>query len=298
MRLKGAVSMPTKDRFGLSAWIEESIKAFVKSSENSLRTGESEPAWDTPLVGFSRGDDPVFEEIKLAIGPFYWTPLDIFRQTFPELRITSDQLTVIAWVLPQTKATKSDNRKETKYGSERWARSRKFGEEFNVRLRRHTVTLLTEAGFEAVSPQLSPLWNTKESPRFGLSSTWSERHAAYACGLGTFGLCDGLITPAGKAMRCGSVVARFSTPPISRPYNDHREYCLFYANGTCGKCISRCPAGAVSTKGHDKVKCQNYLEMVVSKHARDVYGLEAYGCGLCQTKVPCESRIPTTRKKG
>ncbi len=289
--------MPTKDRFGLCAWIEESIRAFAKSSDNSLRTNGNEPAWDTPLVGFSRGDDPVYEDIKAAIGPFYWTPLDIFRQTFPELRIMSDQLTVIAWVLPQTKATRMDNRKETKYASERWLRSRKFGEDFNVKLRRHIVSLLTEAGFEAVSPQISPFWSVKESPQSGLSSTWSERHTAYACGLGTFGLCDGLITPVGKAVRCGSVVARFATPPVSRPYSGHHEYCLFFSNGTCGKCIARCPAGAVTAKGHDKVKCQSYLETVTSKQAREVYGLEAYGCGLCQTKVPCESRIPTARKK-
>jgi epoxyqueuosine reductase len=289
--------MPTKDRFGLSAWIEESIRTFVKSSENSLRTKENEPAWEMPLVGFSRGDDPVYGEIKASIGAFYWTPMDLFRETFPDLRITPDQLTVIAWVLPQTKATKTDNRKETRYPSERWVRSRKFGEEFNSKLRAYVVGLLSDAGFEAVSPQMSLLWGERESERFGQSSTWSERHAAYASGLGTFGLCDGLITPVGKAMRCGSVVARFSTPPTSRPYTDHHEYCLFFSNGTCGKCIGRCPAGAITANGHDKVKCRHYLGTVTSKQARDLYGLEAYGCGLCQTKVPCESRIPTVKKK-
>jgi epoxyqueuosine reductase len=295
--MKGAVFMTTKDRFGLSAWIEESVRAFVKSSENSLRTREDEPAWEMPLVGFSRGDDPIYPEIKASIGDFYWTPMDVFRLTFPDLRITADQLTVIAWVLPQTKATKTDNRKETEYASERWVRSRKFGEEFNAKLRIHMVGLLTDAGFQAVSPQMSPRWSTKESERFGLSSTWSERHAAHASGLGTFGLCDGLITPVGKAMRCGSVVARFSTPPTARPYDNHREYCLFFSTGTCGKCISRCPAGAITASGHDKIKCQNYLETVTSKKAKELYGLEAYGCGLCQTKVPCESRIPTIKRK-
>jgi epoxyqueuosine reductase len=288
--------MPTKDRFGLSAWIEESIRAFVKSSENNLHVNENEPAWDMPVVGFSRGDDPIYSDIKASIGNFYWTPLDVFRQTFPELRITSDQLTVIAWVLPQTKATKTDNRKEARYGSERWVKSRKYGEEFNVKLRNHVVGLLRDAGFEAVAPQLSPFWLMKESES-GLTSTWSERHTAFASGLGTFGLCDGLITPVGKAMRCGSVVARFATPPTSRPYTDHHEYCLFFATGSCGKCINRCPAGAISSKGHDKVKCRDYLEQVIVKKAKELYGLESYGCGLCQTKVPCESRIPTLKRK-
>lgn len=288
--------MPTKDRFGLSAWIEESIRAFAKSSENNLRMSESEPCWEMPIVGFSRGDDPIYADIKASIGSFYCTPLDVFRQAFPELRITPDQLTVIAWVLPQTKATKTDNRKETKYGSERWMKSRKYGEEFNVKLRTHVVGLLKDAGFEAVAPQLSPSWSQKETES-GLTSTWSERHAAFASGLGTFGLCDGLITPVGKAMRCGSVVARFSTPATSRPYTGHHDYCLFFATGSCGKCINRCPAGAISTKGHDKIKCREYLEQVIAKKSKEMYGIESYGCGLCQTKVPCESRIPTQKKK-
>jgi epoxyqueuosine reductase len=290
--------MPVKDRFGLAAWVEESIKAFVKNSpENSLRNGENEPAWDAPLVGFSRGDDPLYAQIKESVGSFYCTPLDIFHQAFPDLQITADQLTVVAWILPQTKVTKADNRKESKYGAERWVRARKYGEEFNVMVRSHVTAFLTEAGYPAVAPQSSPSWAIKQSERYGLSSTWSERHAAYVSGLGTFGLCDGLITPVGKAVRCGSVVARFATPATPRPYGDYREYCLFFSGGACGKCITRCPAGALSPDGHDKIKCQEYLEKVIAKHAKESYGVEGYGCGLCQTKVPCESRIPATKRK-
>ena len=56
-------------------------------------------------------------------------------------------------------------------------------------------------------------------------SNWSERHAAYAAGLGTFGLCDGLITQVGKAVRVGSVVAQVAVPASKRPYGDHQAYC-------------------------------------------------------------------------
>ena len=38
------------------------------------------------------------------------------------------------------------------------------------------------------------------SEKYAYASTWSERHAAYAAGLGTFGLSDGLITAAGQGM--------------------------------------------------------------------------------------------------
>ena len=110
----------------------------------------------------------------------------------------------------------------------------------------HVVKSLKQQGYEAVAPMLLPQWQTKDSDRFVFSSMWSERHAAYAAGLGTFGLCDGLITPKGKAMRVGSVVARIPIPPTVRPYTDHHAYCLYFTAGTCRKCVERCPVGAIT----------------------------------------------------
>ena len=52
--------MPTKDRFSLSAWVEESIRDFAKSPANNLGGTHDEPAFDVPLVGFSGGDDPLY----------------------------------------------------------------------------------------------------------------------------------------------------------------------------------------------------------------------------------------------
>ena len=193
-------------------WITDCIVQFTGTAENTLKNAENEPAWEKPLVGFARGDDPLWEEFKRDIGPFYLTPLEIFATAFPSIKIAPEELTVIAWILPQTEQTKSDHRKEKAFPSERWSRSRKYGEEFNVKLRAHLVETLKNAGYEAVAPQFSPLWKMAQSEKYGLSSAWSERHAAYVSGLGTFGLCDGLITPLGKAMRCGSVIARLSCP--------------------------------------------------------------------------------------
>jgi len=199
---------------------------------------------------------------------------------------------VISWILPQTEKTKDDLRKETTYPSESWARARIFGEEVNVKLRQHVVNTLQASGIEAVAPVLSSQWSMKTSDRYGFASTWSERHAAHASGLGTFGLCDGLITPRGKAMRCGSVIARMQIPPTPRPYQNHRAYCLFFSQGICGKCISRCPAEALSKSGHDKMKCKNYVDLTRS-YVASRFGFEGYGCGFCQTGVPCESKIPS-----
>ena len=274
-------------------WLERIIRDFIESPENTLQNPCHERAWDQPLVGFARGDDPIFQKFKEVVEEYHWTPVEIFEKTFPGTDPRPDELTVISWILPQTEATKRDNRKETVMPSERWARARIFGEEVNVKLRRHVVAALQAAGYPAVAPMLSPHWERKSSSRFVFSSTWSERHAAYAAGLGTFGLCDGLITPVGKAHRCGSVVAKISIPPTVRPYQDHRAYCLFFANGTCGKCIDRCPAGAITKEGgHDKIKCINHLHPKTDDYILAHYGFKGYGCGLCQTDVPCESTNP------
>ncbi len=275
------------------------IQEFIAySPENTLKNPENEKAFEDPLVGFSRGDDPLYEAYKEHVGPFHWTPREIFNRTFPEINVTSGELTVICWILPQTRPTKADNRKQTVYPSERWARGRIFGEEVNNRLRKHVVDTLQAEGYEALAPMLSPHWARKKTERYGgFSSTWSERHAAYACGLGTFGLCDGLITPRGKAMRTGSVVARIRIPPTPRPYTHHQEYCLFFTTGNCGKCIERCPVGAITREGHDKGKCYKHLHRATEDFVKSHYGFDGYGCGLCQTAVPCESGIPTRSQR-
>ncbi|MCF8106898.1 MAG: 4Fe-4S ferredoxin [Desulfohalobiaceae bacterium] len=274
-------------------WIEEEVRAFVSSSrENSLRSGRPEPAFAEPLLGIARGDDPLFQDFKDHVGEFHWTPVEAFGLAFPGEEIRGEDLSVISWVLPQTSQTKDDNRRQTRYPAERWARARIYGERFNVALREHVVRTLSKEGHQALAPMLLSQWQWRDSTRYGFASTWSERHAAFAAGLGTFGLCAGLITPAGKAMRLGSVIARLRLEPSPRPYSDHRQYCLFYSQGTCGKCMDRCPVGAITRQGKDKNRCVNHLRPGTSEYVKANFGFDGYGCGLCQTGVPCESKIP------
>ena len=275
------------------------IVSYLADGEvNRLGGDFGEPAWDKPLVGYSRGDDVLYDDFKEAVDPSHWTPAEAFVLAFPDSPAEAGELTVISWVLPQTKATKQDNRKETVYPSERWVRSRVTGESINEGLRRKLVQELEKVGIQALAPTLLPDWKTVPSERFGLASVWSERHAAYASGLGTFGLSEGLITERGKAHRVGSVIARMSLPATPRPYRDHYEYCLFYGkDGSCSGCIDRCPVGAITVKGHDKMRCLHHTATVCRDYAHLQFRIEGgYGCGLCQTGVPCESRIPGRRK--
>jgi len=275
--------------------ITQIIEDFIRTSpENSLKNQANEAAWEEALVGFASGSDPIFQEYKTHIGDFHFTPEEIFNLTFEEDPATSDELTVIAWVLPQREITKADNRSEDFYPSERWVRARFPGEDFNVLLRKHVVEQLQKEDIPAVAPMLSPQWKIAMSPRFGLASRWSERHAAFASGLGTFGLCDGLITEKGKAHRVGSVVARLRVAPTPRPYTDHRQYCLFFHDGSCLACAERCPVGAITENGHNKKLCWDHAAVTCAEYAKKRFGFDGYGCGLCQTAVPCESGIPSS----
>jgi ferredoxin len=255
--------------------------------------------WEEPLVGFASGMDPLFFEYKTQIGPFHLTPREVMSAALKEkgrglLFTEIEQISVISWVLPASEDTRKSNRFEKQFPSRLWAYTRDFGEACNSALKKHVVTFLEGLGHVAVAPTLSPTFQHFRDEKVGWASSWSERHIAYACGLGTFSLNDGLITPKGMAVRFGSVVTLLKLTPSEKRYRHYRENCLQFRNEKCGKCIKRCPAGAITEKGHDKDKCHEYVSSEALKAKRSGYGLQnpPPSCGLCQTDVPCECEIP------
>jgi epoxyqueuosine reductase QueG len=218
--------------------------------------------------------------------------------------VDPSELRVIAWILPQTKATRDEHRAGKNRPARRWSEARHYGEKFNEHLRRSVVAGLADMGLDAVAPVLLPEWGRHLSEGWSFASNWSERHAAFVCGLGTFGLSDGLITARGKAVRVGSVVVRpgqgLDLPVTPRPYgDDHHAYCLFYSTGKCRVCAKRCPAGAISERGHDKPACKAHIRGVMRPYVEaEQLGFGVNSCGLCQVGVPCEARIPKAGPKG
>ena len=273
----------------MNEFIANEICRFVREESGNCFPGSTQRYFDEPLVGFAAADDPLFAQYKSVIGSFHLTPLELARSGQPS---PWTPRTVISWVLPISEKTRRSNRDETLYPSRDWARTRQHGEAFNASLRRHLVAFLQQSGYHALAPQLHPDWQEYGSTPVGVASSWSERHAAYAAGLGTFSLNDALITPRGIAHRLGSVITDLAAAPSPRPYADHRANCLWYRNGTCGACIGRCPVGALSKEGHDKTICREHVYGTIPRMVAEQFGVTCTGCGLCQTKVPCESAIP------
>jgi len=287
-------------------FIEDAVRLFVRESvANRLADFGGAPIFEEPLIGFADGDDPLFGEFKKVVSEEHLLPREILarhlQETLNRPDVHPDSVSVISFVLPVNRETLRTNASEKEGPSLRWNHTRWKGQDFILALSANLAALLQTMGVYALVPELSSDFKMMMIAD-GFTSTWSQRHIAYAAGLGTFSLNEGFITARGMAMRLGSVVAGMKLKPSARPYQHFRANCLFYAGGKCGKCISRCPGGAITEHGHDKLKCFEVLYKMQApwlngEHGPGYIGKYA-GCGLCQTGVPCADRIPVKETAG
>lgn len=252
-----------------------------------------EPLYDRPLVGIAKGDDSYYEFLKEHIGSFHWNPQEVFRLKYPE-GTEGENLRVVSMVFPQTAKTISAQTAETKCPSREWIVSRGEWEPLMKEFSGKLVAQLESAGIRSVSVDLQPEFSTARSEKLGIASKWSHRHSAYLAGLGTFGLSEGFISERGKAVRISSLIIEAPLTLTERPYEDYREWCLYFRDGSCGICMKRCPVDAITAEGHDKEECDSYEEYFAANFwPEDIHrGSYILGCGLCQAGVPCQSKRP------
>lgn len=256
------------------------------------------PMYTEPIFAVADAHDPLFEYMKKdgVIGPHYLTP----EEWLPGAQ------SVISFFLPFTEQVRNSNRRYGSHPSSEWQHARIEGEISIVQWKRHMVQMLIDAGAEAMLPSDDSRFKVWEP----VSSNWSERHAAFIAGLGTFGLSKGLITRKGMSGRFGSIITTARLEPDVRPYTDVYEYC-----SKCGACAVRCPAQAIRTDvdpDHAKNQqvCGDFLQPLkdLSAGGGDTRPEEDirtgyvppmqrvhFGCGKCQVAVPCETGIPARK---
>ena len=283
--------------------IEDIIINLQRTSElNKLVRLDNGFIYDEPLAAAADGYDPLFARYKTIIGEYHLTPEELIahKAKTAALPFKAGELSVICWALPFTKHIKRSNAVKEVWPSIKWGHAYDTGEAFNNLVRHVLEEHFARQGVLAVAPVASTIWRRIEDLPGGHTSNWSERHALYAAGLGTFSINDGFITEKGMAMRCGSIVVNKAFPVTERRHVDHRGNCLFTAKGICGKCMERCPAFAITAEGHDKVRCRRYRDKLFGDFLYKTCDLEirADFCGLCQTGTPCESVNPMKSQAG
>jgi epoxyqueuosine reductase QueG len=221
------------------------------------------------LIGIASPDDTCFGRFSEpgVIGPHFMPP----RDWLP------DAGSVVSVFFHASPRVTESNAKARDWPSAEWLHARIEGQSFISSTMKELKLGLESKGHKAVVPQSDPRFASKN-----FSSNWSERHAAYACGLGTFGLSKGLITRSGMAGRLGSVVTSLVLPPTGRDYSGVYDWCVM-----CGACAANCPAEAITLEGGKNHKlCSAYLDRTEEKY------FPRYGCGKCQVAVPCQNASP------
>jgi epoxyqueuosine reductase len=259
--------MFSRDDQLLSEILNEKIAYFIANSHLNFVDKMDIQIYNQPLLGVAEASDLLWEELKQpeVIGSNHLTP----QEWLPEAK------SVISYFLPFTEQIRKSNRLEGPPSKE-WLYGRCEGEILNNALRRLIIEIVESEGGKAVAPALDK--------RFSISnhvSNWSERHAAYVAGLGTFSLNHSMITDLGAAGRFGSVITDVEFKFKPRPYQEIDEYC-----NNCGICIDRCPVQAITENGKDNECCSEYLNEILEINK------PRYGCGKCQTGVPCEHTKP------
>ena len=250
-------------------------EAFVQAYQERLKR----PVWRRPLTGFADAGHPYIRNLKELIGPEHLLPENVL----------SGASVVIACFVPFTRELAETNRVGDAFASEEWAEAYEMTNAMLKELNRDLTACLEENGYRgAVSPEAFTFDRTK------LKSNWSHRHFAYAAGLGTFGINNMLITRAGGCGRYTTVVTELDVEPdaVCR-----EEFCLYKRDGSCGVCVSHCPAGALTLNGYDRRKCYEVLKQNARRYTEfgcsysdadgkaDGTGSEV--CGKCVVSAPC-----------
>lgn len=275
----------------LRAWIKEMVVIHPGNRLTAEQAGDSDleglQLYGEPLVGVASASDSLFEDYKKPgiVGPWYKGP----DEWLPGAK------TVVSVFFPFSEQIRKSNREDAVEPSVEWLYGRVEGQAFlNAAMNEIGEYIKTE-GIRICIPAVDSRFCSnaggdgikeyEEVSKGVFASNWSERHTAFACGLGTFGLSKGIITEKGMAGRLGSLIIDMEMEPDERPYTDVYEYC-----SKCGACIRRCPVDAISLEnGKDHVPCNKWLVGTKERYA------PRYGCGKCQVKVPCEDRIPVKR---
>ena len=266
----------------LSQALRESACNYVSEQMALCPQDVGQRLYDDPIVKIGSADDELWEALKApeAVGHLFRTPKEWMAQA----------KCVVSYFAPFSDYVVEGNCADAVDVGNGWLYARVEGQQMLTEINHFLERWFESQGVKALSPYASDQFryvfeagscDQIEDKSLSFTSNWSERHVAYVCGMGTFGLSKGLITERGVAGRFGSVIVDACLPITPRSYSDLYEYCTM-----CGACM-RCPGGAITLEGgKSHIACSSYVNKM-----RELYA-PRFGCGKCQVKVPCQRGIP------
>ncbi len=261
-------------------------EAFTELPEHNVHLPEEKvdlPVQEEPLTGFADAQDPLFEQYKdpAAIGENVRTPKEWME----------DAQTVVGFFFPFDAEIRKRHRASTELTDEAWNNGYPQGMQMAEQFLDILIGKLEKAGVKTHLPHRDPAFTMNPVPVMSgeeqdlhFSGAWSNRHALYAAGLGTFGVHRHLITDKGCCGTLATLLMDLKLEPTPRAYTGLYDNCI-----RCGACTKRCPAKAITME---------YLRNLMKCAGQAGYIRETLGggfCGKCLVGVPCEDRNPAKK---
>lgn len=248
----------------LLKYMEEFIQDYQERNNLSTR-------WKQPLLGFVNSNKKYIHSLKTIVSPTHYMP----EEFLPYCK------SILSYFLPFDDKIGKDNENGTE-PSTMWITAYNETNRLFVDLNQFLSQIFEKFGYQVATPhQVGMIDKTH------IYSNWSQRHIAYAAGLGTFGINNMLITKEGTCGRFYSLITNF---PVEKVSPISQEYCLYKKDGSCGLCVKRCPIHALSlNREFDRIACEEHLAEIETR-------LGADACGKCVTGLPCTYRIPNVDK--
>lgn len=237
--------------------IEELITIMVKNHPKASY-------YRTPIIGYASAFDPLYDQLDDIIGNPQIHPRDML----------SGAQTVIVYFIPYSNVIFSDAKSShliSPLWSNAYMQTNELLDSIAIALREMFSSKGICCAFEPPTENFDHVTKTAQ---------WGHKSNAVIAGIGSFGLNHLVITKQGCMGRMNSLVMDAKITPTLR--TDH-QYCLFYQNGKCKSCITKCPSGALWEDGSiDKKRCDAYLE------GKNIHDWQQ-GCPQCSLG-PCAMR--------
>lgn len=234
---------------------------------DKIRTNNGRTRYRSPLVGFASASDPLFHKLREVANPDHLLP----EEMLPGAE------SVIAFFLPFDNELIKLNRRDP-YVSREWAEAYVETNQLIKDICKEISRQLADMGYNAAYEMPTHNFDYER-----LLSSWSHKHVAYVCGLGSFGRNTMLITAKGCAGRFGSLVIDKYLEPDATTRELYHPYCA-----ECDYCVRVCPISALGDDGLNKAACYQRL-LEVNEFFDDLSLSDV--CGKC-ANGPCAFRSP------